>query len=169
VSITLATTTASFFLMYLSAFEFGGLYSSGGQIRFVQQIHGIAAVLVTNALLLVPTLFVLRRWRPPAGSFTILYAAVALSMVGMNGFDWPLLIVPAVIGGLVADVLASRGTIGVGATVPAVMWTAWMIAEASALGTNWPVELLAGTVLLATMSGAVLGALAAPVQTVART
>lgn len=169
VSIALATTTASFFLMYLSAFEFGGLYSSGGQIHFVQQIHGIAAVLVTNMLLLVPTLFVLRRWRPPAGSFTILYTAVALSMIGMNGFDWPVLIVPAIIGGLVADALASRGAVAVGAIVPAVMWTAWVIAEAGALGTNWPVELLVGTVLLATMSGAVLGALAAPVQTVART
>lgn len=159
-SITLSTTAASFFLMYLSAFRFGGLSSDPGFQGILQQTHGIASVLVTNLLLLVPTLFVLKRWRPPMGAFVLLYGAVALGMVGMDGLRWPLLVVPALVGGLAADCIGPRyGARWAGGIVPLATWSSWFAAVEGSSGVGWPPELVAGTVILATMSGIVIGVL----------
>lgn len=162
VSITLATAVASFFTMYLSAFNIGGLRSGPGSLGFFEQAHAIASVLTTNAVLLVPTLLVLKRWRPPPQTFVILYGAVGLGMVGMQGLDMPLLIVPALIGGMAADCIGRRhGPLWGGAIVPLAMWSTWFGAVEGTGGVDWPPELVAGTVILATLSGLVLGGLSA--------
>lgn len=160
VSITLATAVASFFTMYLSAFDFGALQSDAGLIRFLQQVHGLSAVLTTNLILLTPTMLVLKRWHPPRGTFTVMYAAVAIGMVGMQGIDFPLLIIPAVIGGLAADCVGRKhGVLWAGAVVPLSMWTTWFAAVEGTDGVYWPAELIVGAVLLATFSGLVLAVL----------
>lgn len=159
-SITLSTAAASFFLMYLSAFRFGGLSSDPGFLGILQQTHGIASVLTTNLLLLVPTLLVLKRWRPPGGALVVLYVAVALGMVGMDGLRWPLLLVPGFIGGLTADCIGRRyGARWTAGVVPLAMWSTWFAAVEGSTGVGWPPELVAGTVILATMSGIVVGVL----------
>src|SRR3546814_7051738 len=53
-------------------------------------------------------LLVLRRWRPPAGSFALLFGVVTLLFVGLDEFSQPSLVLAGVAGGLVIDLLAER-------------------------------------------------------------
>jgi hypothetical protein len=166
-SITLATAAASFFLMYLSAFGIGGAYSGRGEIGFYRQAHGIASILITNVLLLAPAMLVLRRWRPPAWTFTVLFGAISLSRVGLNGLLPPLMVFPGFVGGMTADVIVRRSAGSsrvrtarlVGAVVPVVMWTSWFGAAAATDGVWWAAELVAGTIILSALAGIVLSVL----------
>lgn len=166
-SMTLATAIVSFFFMYLSAFQFGGLAQAEGWQGAVFQTHGIASVLVTNLIMLGPTLLLAKRWRPPFGAFTLMYTVLAYLMVGMTSeFGNLPVVATGVVGGLVADGLGQRldpARSRLFATgVPLVMWSTWFATLQSIGGVEWPAELIAGTVILATMSGWVLSVLMSP-------
>ena len=112
VSLGLVVAVASFFAQYLSAFRLLLLAPSGQPAAaYVQifQIVGIASVLATNLLLLVPVALVLRRWRPPAGTFTLLFGGVALLMTALDGFHHLPLVAAAAAGGLAADRFSKIG------------------------------------------------------------
>lgn len=167
VSVLLATLVVSFFLMYVSAFDLGSLESDGLWTAYLQQAHGVASILITNAVLLAPAFILLRRWRLPAGALTVLFTAVALGMVAINGFRYPLLVFPAIAGGLAADAVSRgpsrrRSSRLVGAVAPAVLWGAWVLAVRSTGGIEWPPELVAGSVFLASLSGLMLSVLVFP-------
>lgn len=151
--LTLATAVASFFAMYLSAFL--SVLLDGEEV-------GIASVLVTNVLLLVPALLVLRRWAPPLGTFTVLFGLVAYAMTGLGQFATLPLVFAAIAGGVAADLVAPRGARFVGVVAPLVLWTAWFAVQWRMWGVPWTVELWTGSIALATLSGLVLGLLAAP-------
>jgi hypothetical protein len=162
-SITLVTAVAAFFLMYLNAFRFGGLFHERGFVGEIEQIHGIAAALVTNVLLLAPSLFVLRRWRPPFGTFTVMYTGVAVAAVGMDEFRIAHTIAMAITGGVVADLLARRtSTRAFAAVVPLTIWTTWFVADKLANGVDWAPELIVGTIFLNVLAGIGLSLLAEP-------
>src|SRR3546814_9863318 len=63
---------------------------------------------MTSVLFSVPAHLVLRRWRPPAGSFALLFGVVTLLFVGLDEFSQPSLVLAGVAGGLVIDLLAER-------------------------------------------------------------
>jgi hypothetical protein len=172
-SITLSTAVTSFFLSYLSAFRVPALLlHSNVALLFLHQLQVIGSVLITNVLLLVPTLLVLRRWRPPLGSFTILYSTIGISMVAIDSFRWPRLAIPAVVGGVLADLIVrvagsrspSATTRLIAGLVPAGMWCAWVAAVEATLGVYWSPELVWGTVALAGLMGLVLSILAFPMK-----
>ena len=165
VCLTLVVGLTSFFTMYLSAFEFGGLHSGGNEFS---EVHGVAAVLVTNAILLGATFVAIRSWRTPFGTFTFMYGLVAFAMVAMSSFAFPLHVVAAAVGGLSADIAADRLRPGpgrvaqtrvFGVLVPLVLWCAWLVAVKLTGGITWAVELWTGTVVLAMVSGLGLSAL----------
>jgi hypothetical protein len=95
------------------------------------QVRGISDVLVTNVILLVPMLLVLRRWRPPFGAFTVLFGLVAAPTSARVAFETASAAVPAALaGGLAADALVRTLRPGpdrpgalraVAVTVPAVI------------------------------------------------
>ena len=165
VCITLATALASFFLMYVSAFNephlmgFADARSDPGQ-----QVGGIATVLVTTALLMGSVVFVLRRWTPPFGSFTFMFGVVATMSSGLNGFDQAPLVAAAVVGGITADILVKRKTSIriLSVVVPVVLWTAWFAVYELAWGLAWAAELWTGSVILSALAGVGLSVLAFP-------
>jgi hypothetical protein len=162
VALTLTTAVASFFTMYLSAFgDVAHNHSLSGDLRETAEVAGIAAIFVTNLLLLGPLLYVLRRWSPPPGTFTIVFTSVGLLMTGLEGFDMVELAIPAFIAGVLADVLVSRGTSPrvVAAVVPLALWLPYFAVADLSYGVSWAAELWTGAVLLASMSGLVLGTL----------
>jgi len=159
-SATLAAALVSFFTMYLSAFWGVGTYwvEGGEDVRELVEIEGVGSVLVTNLILMAPLIFLLRRWRPPLGTFTILFGAVGLSMTGIEEFERIELAVPAIIGGLAADLLIRWGaSVAVIASVtPLVLWSSFFAAVELGDGIEWAAELVAGSVVLAVMSGVLL-------------
>jgi hypothetical protein len=111
VTLTLATALVSFFTMYLSAFQGVGTYwvAGGDDVRELTEVAGLGAVIFTNLLLLVPVLYALTRWRTPPGTFTLLFVGVAVSMTGLDAFERVELVLPALLGGVAADLLVRAG------------------------------------------------------------
>ena len=187
VSTTLAVAVLSFFFMYVSAFD-ANTIGDRGLLRVanpqqqewlpiafqeLRQIQGIMGVLVTNALLLGPVFLLLRRWRPPVGTFTILFGVIALGMVGMNGWRYTALALPAVLGGLTADVLIDRLQPGVGreqqarivaVAVPLVLWLSYFATYHLGWTVGWSAEIWTGSVFLAVVSSLGLSLLAFPMR-----
>lgn len=165
VSLTLAIALASFFSMYVSAFDdfvlSGDVRGEGAVVQM------ITSLFVTVVLFVVPTLLVLRRWSPPAGTFTLLFGVVAIAMVGLDGFErWPLA-VPAVAAGLTADVLTRRlrgirRIRAVAVAVPLVFTAAWFEIFAHAFGLGVAPEAWTGTIVLACLGSLALSYLAFP-------
>lgn len=110
-SITLLTALVSLFFMYFSIFtdlyspvateEGFGSFGEFGEEYFI--VNGIATALVSNLILVTPVLFLLKRWQPPFGAVTVLFTVVALMANALTAFATVITLVPAVVGGLGAD------------------------------------------------------------------
>jgi hypothetical protein len=148
--LTLTVALVSFFTMYAPAFTQIRPTTDEGAL-----VHAVSAVLFTNLLLVAPMILVLRRFSPPFGTFTLFFGLVALAMTGLESFDQILLVLPALLGGVVADVLAQRSRPIVTATiVPAVIWIAFFAVLHQAYGVHMEVELWTGAIFLAVLTGA---------------
>jgi hypothetical protein len=132
-----------------------------------QVIIGIAGVLVTNLLLVLPVLVLLRRWQLPFGSVAFLALAVALLPSAAHGFQHGaagLLVAP--VGGLVVDVLIRCWRPSPtarpqpyrlhGAILPPRYLVPYFLALQVAGGLGWPPELSGGAIGLASLSGLTL-------------
>lgn len=170
-SVTIATLAVSFISLYISAFNLPGLVEhSNAAIQFLHYIQGITSLLLTNAMLLVPTLLVLQRWRPPPGCFVIMYTVVAVGIVAVQSFRWQRLALAAIVGGLTADALiwfARRRSPHVrarlvAAIAPLAMWGTWALAAHSIHGIDWSADMLGGILVLPSITGLVLSVLAFP-------
>ena len=164
-TLTLATALVGFFTMYLSAFEgVAGDHALRPDAEVFQAL-GIAQVLVTNALLVLPVLLVLRRWRVPSGTFLLLFVVVAVAMSGLEGFRLLELVAPAVLAGATAEVLARRRPVApvmVAAGVAAAWWASYFLVADATYGVRWTVELWSGTIFLAVASSALFAVLLGP-------
>jgi hypothetical protein len=173
VTLTLTTALVGFFTMYLSAYQ-GWVGAEDPSIRFadVFQSHGIASVLVTNALVTLPTALVLRRWRAPAGTLLLLHVAFAVGMTGLEGFRQVELAGAAIVAGLAAEAVARTDRLrsrAAGVAVVSLAWWASYFALADATyGIRWTVELWSGTIVLAVASSALLWTLVERSRRVAR-
>src|SRR5438105_3365137 len=92
VSTATAAALAGFFLMYLSAFRgqaAGHAAAPSGRagVPEMRGVLGIASVLVTNVLLVGAALVLVRSWRTPVGSLTLVLTTVALALSGLDGFN----------------------------------------------------------------------------------
>jgi hypothetical protein len=178
-SLLLTTAVVSFFTMYLSAWSnytivdrpewFRGLRDVAEQ----REIVGIAGLLFTNALVMLPLLLVLRRWRTPTGTFTVFITMLAVGIQGIRGFERWAYVIPALFGGVVADALVLwlrpsttrlREVRVVAAGVPLAMWTFYFCVHYVSWGIGWAPELVVGSIFLATLSGLALSLLAFPME-----
>ena len=168
VTMTLAAALSMFFTQYLNAFDFRGLFvdRSGEDIS---EIHAVASVFVTNAILLGLVFLIVRRWRTPRWTFTCVFAALATGMVLLYGLDGPMLnIAAAALGGFVTDLLVHRlrpsESVGGGRLLsifaPLALWSFWFGGVHLMNGVHWAAELWTGTIILAVVEGAGLGLLA---------
>ena len=70
--------------------------------------HGMASMIITTLVLLGPTLLLLRRWRVPFGSVTLIYVAFGLLVNIMTEYRDIVLIIPLIVTGLAVDLLQQR-------------------------------------------------------------
>jgi hypothetical protein len=170
-SLALVTAVVSFFFMYFSAFASDAPAQGDDGL-----IVGIAEALVTNLILVGALLFLLKRWQPPFGAVTILFGVVALLMTVIFAFTTVVTVIPALLGGLAADVLIRRlhpsvdrpAALQVVATaVPFVLWVAYYATFAVQGRLSWVPEIYSGLVVFNSLAGFALARLQLPV-TVAR-
>ncbi len=122
-SATLVTATVAFFLMELSPFLTNAATASpyrfiagnvdpdiGGWLVDEIRLEGFASILLTTLVLMGPTLALLRRWRTPPATFTILFTTVAGLVSALQGFRLGVTVFAAVAGGFAADMLPSRSS-----------------------------------------------------------
>ena len=187
-STTIVTATVAFFLMEFSPFiteamraepyQFAaGLPRGGEWLADELLLEGLAAILVTTVILLGSTLMLLRRWRVPMGSLTLLFGVVATLESSLWAFDMGETIVAGVVAGFAADLLVQRlqGSTStptvlrvVGFVVPIVLWLAYFGVLATFYSVGWSVELWAGITVMAGLAGlglALLMTLPAPTPT----
>src|SRR5262249_36077394 len=138
------------------------IYSAYG-MQEAQQILGISDILLTNVVLLAPVLLILRRWRLPFGSLTILFTLVNLMLAAPNEFSMYEMLPVALLVGLAADALVRALRLAPGgpvepyrafaALVPLLLWSGYMLAGQLRYGIAWPLELWAGVIVLTGLSG----------------
>lgn len=175
-SLALTTAVAAFAFMYLSPFRRAN-YGTGvaaytqrvtwgpGAAADYQEgieIVGIASILVTTAIYVAPVLLVLRRWRPPFGSVTILWTAVTIAIAGIDAFRWWPLVLAAPAAGVFADVLIRRlnpsparpwAFRATAALVPIALWLAFFAVYQAVYGVGWRPELWAGATTMSALVG----------------
>ena len=184
-SATLATATVLFFFMEFSPFlsnattaepyrfvtEVLGREGLGGWMTEELQLEGFAAVLITTAILMTPTLLLLRRWLLPAGSLTVLFGSLCGLVSAIEGFDMGETAAAGLVAGVAGDVLVRRlrpsparpGALRVvAAAVPTVLWLAYFGLLATFYSVGWSVELWAGITGMAALTGLGLTLLVAP-------
>ena len=171
-SLTLLTSVAAFFLGYLSPFgtnavshptasththDFDTLTPAlGAELR---ENWTLGSILLTSLLFIIPALLVRQRWKTARGTFLFLYTFLLLLQVGLGEFkQWPLISV-GLVAGLVADLLIERGAPSwvLGASVPLAAWATYFLAFHLQTGVGWSPELWAGSILLSSLLGALLG------------
>ena len=139
---------------------------------------GILSRIVTTLVLLAPLLFVARRWRLPAGAFTMMFATV--SLLGFGLADAPAaLLAAAVVTGIAADLalvaLGPRGgdawvLRGLAVGTALLFWSLHFAAMATTDGLGWTPELWGGAIAMSVLAafGAALLAIPPPVPATSR-
>ncbi|MGH7404820.1 MAG: hypothetical protein ACREJA_02940 [Candidatus Methylomirabilales bacterium] len=186
-SLTLATTVVAFILGHLWGFysadflglpqyqQFQAQFTASPQavrdLQFLIQARVAGAILLSNLILLAPALLMLRRWRVPPGSMTILFVTVTVWMAALREFNYAEVIVVAFLGGVAADGLlsvlyprfTSPTTLRVFATaVPLVIWTCYFLAVHFRWSLALSPELWVGGVFFTGVSGLALSLLMEP-------
>lgn len=164
-SVTLAAAVVAFFTQFASAFSpEPDRYAPGLSDAAVA---GVLAVLVSNAVVVVPLVLTATRWGLPSGAALVMTAAPAVAVTGLRGFTDAHLALAAVAGGVVAEVLRPapgdprRLRWGCSATA-ASTWLTWFALARIDGMLGWSAELWAGTVALAVGGAWVLATLAGP-------
>jgi hypothetical protein len=172
-SMTIVTATVAFFHMHLSPFltnamqaepyEFARSLGRGGDwLNDELQLEGFSAILITTVILMAPTLLLLRRWRLPAGSLTLLFTVVVVMDCALLGFEMPETILAGVLAGAAGDLLArtlqpirSPATVLriIGFAVPVVLWLTYFAVLAAFYSVGWSVELWSGITVMSGLAG----------------
>ena len=188
-SLTLTTTVVAFMLWHLWGFDsvqwlgvrqyqqfqqqFTGSADAIQQLLFLAQARVAGAILVTNFVLLAPALLMLRRWRVPFGSVTILFTLTTVWMAALREFwVWETIVV-ALWSGLAADVLVrttqpSPGRISAfrlfAATVPLALWALYFVITHLRWGLVAAPELWVGGVFFTAVTGLALSLIMVPAR-----
>jgi hypothetical protein len=180
-SLSWTTLLVQFLFLYVSAFRAdapslapgrpGAIMAAIPPYLEITRVSGLVSVQVTNLLLLGPLLLVLRRWRPPFGTATMLFGTVAALVAAVEEFARGEVVVVALAGGLAADWLIIRSARWPNQTVahravatgtPLVLWAVYFLAVQARWGITWPAELWAGSIVFAALGGLALSLLMIP-------
>lgn len=146
-----------------------------GRIVSFSQALGIASIVLQTAMLMGFVLLAMRRWTLPFGAVTVLLTVNAGLMTVLEYQRW--LFVSFMVAGVLADILlrVARPSAGRRAAlylfsfaVPAVLFSAYFLLLQVTQGIGWPVHLWAGSIVLAGVTGVLLGYLLAPPPAPAR-
>ena len=180
-SLAWTTTLVQFLFLYVSAFREdapslvpgrpGVSLAAVPAYLEITRVRGLVSVQVTNLLLLGPLLLLIRRWRPPFGTATLLFGTVAVLVAFVDEFARGEVVVVALAGGLTADWLIVRSARWpnqtwahrvIATSIPLVLWASYFLAVQARWGIAWPAELWAGSVIFAALGGFALSLLMLP-------
>jgi hypothetical protein len=171
-SVTLATMMVAFFTQFAWALSATvparPLVPRAGVaevllLEELERAYGLAAILLTTLMLLVPAVVLQRRWVLPVGATALVWTATAAGLALFRVGHHPLAtVLAAAAAGLVFD-LAGRlpgpwGMRVAAAAGPGVLWAAYFAVLATAQGLRWPAELWAGSTVMASLAGVALTA-----------
>lgn len=166
VSLGVGVALAAFFLNFVWGLGDGGFrvgYQPSSGRGELAVIAGVATILVTTLVLALATTFALRLGRLRFGTFGVLFTAVAAA-VHLAFDEESVGVIAALVAGLTLDVsLGGNPQKRVALALPAsmaVLWTVYLVVPLAAGEVAWPAEIWSGTVVLATLSAAVIGYLA---------
>lgn len=176
-SATLLLALVSFFLLYLSPFSNDAAGAAFDRFRGqvhdhpssdpaeLQQLLGVASILMTSVLAAAPIALLARRWHTPPGTFTLLFGLWVALLAGVAEFAQVSVMLVGIACGALADALLRRRfalPIVCGATA-AVLWLGYFAGYAVEEGAvAWSAEVWSGTAFLATLLAAGVGFLATP-------
>lgn len=131
----------------------------------------ISGILVSTAVLLSPALIILRWWRPPFGTFLLIWVIVNGAIAISFDFDLTVALAFGLAGGLAGEVLVLVLTPGPArrtaslitlAITPVIAWSAYLIAFTMGNELLWPPEIWAGSIVLSGLAAAGLGWIGLP-------
>jgi hypothetical protein len=169
-----ATTLVSLFLSYGNAMQYGSadIVEAFSSLRGGGTARLASAMVITNVVLLVPVLTLLRRWHLPFGSVTVLSVVGVLMPGAQTAFGNPPILLTFVAAGVANDLLimwlrpwaTRRGAYWAFAGLSAFVTWSLYIAVASATGGGLPAvpELWTGAPIVAGLAGLALGVLFLP-------
>jgi hypothetical protein len=183
-SATLTAAQVAFFMMSFSPWLTGAHQDAPYLVieeqvdpRFVDwfveevQLEGLAAILITTLVLMVPALLLLRRWRLPFGSLTLLFGSVATLSAAIESFATGSTVLAGTVGGLAADLLVRRlrpspdrpGAVRLFAfAAPSALWLSYFALLGLEFSVGWSVELWAGATFLAGLAAVGASFITAP-------
>jgi hypothetical protein len=161
---TLVIGVLQFFFLYASGWTSGlpGVpYSPDGDELLAS--YGVLEIMISTAIMFGGVLALLKRYRPPPGSFVFVFGIVGILMSALDGFVWPWEVLQMVVAGAATDVLAQRldpdpevpnrfRTFGL--VAPLAVWAIRFIAFVvfrPSLG--WPLEIWGGAIVFAGLLG----------------
>ena len=172
--ITFITPYAFPFNDYLPSSEFAdGTFAATTRFRLAQE-GGMLTFFVTTLIYVTPLLAILKRWRPPFGTATLLIgvAAVGSMIVDPLLLGAPVLAVSGIGMGLFADILIAetdpsperpRSFLAFGALTPLPLVALSLLAIELQWGLGWGVNFVIGAMVIASLVGFGLAlAVAAP-------
>ncbi|MFI7707879.1 hypothetical protein [Nonomuraea sp. NPDC049480] len=174
IGLAFATTLVSLFLSYGDALQWRA-------VRIVEAFSNLddpgadrlaTTLALTNIVLLAPVLLLVRRWRLPFGSVSVMYAVAVLMPGAQTAFENLSILLAIVAAGVVSDLLiqwlrpsgARRSAYWAFAGLSAFATWSLYIGVASATGGGLPgvTELWTGAPIVAGLLGLALGALFLP-------
>lgn len=177
-SLALLVSIAGFFLVFLSPFvndAAGARFDRqpavlhdhpSTDVGELQQLLGVASILVTTVLLVVPILLVLRRWMPPPHTFLLLITVVVVLFVGLAEFDQVGLLPVGAAAGWSADLAVRKGHPQLaGVVMSAVLWSSYFaLYHVTVAPVAWSAELWTGSIVLAVLFAGGLTLVAGPMH-----
>jgi hypothetical protein len=173
-SLTALISATTFIMMYTHPIVF----STAGAQHYefydqMGQVSGVLGILITAALLMGPTILVMRRWTLPPGSLMLIWG---LNLAAMTVLNYQHIYTLYQFGGMLAaiviiDMLRIRLQPSIRNTggwrvfafiAPVLYFGAYVLALLLTEGSNWSVHLLSGMVVLAGLVGWMLSYLVIP-------
>ena len=172
--VTFITPYAFPFNDYLPSVEFSeGTFAATTRFRLAQE-GGMLTFFASALIYVTPLLAILKRWRPPFGTATLMIgvAAVGSTIVDPLLLEAPLLAVSGIGAGLFADILIAesdpgpqrrRSLLALGALTPLPLVALSLLAVDLRWGLGWGVNFIIGAMVISSLVGFGLAlAMAAP-------
>ena len=131
----------------------------------------IAGLLVSTVILLVPALIVLRWWRLPQGFSLVTWLVISVAIALSFSMNLAVSFIFGLVGGLAGELAVLTwkpgpenrpGSLLALTLMPLAAWSAFMLAIATGVGTDWAPEIWAGSIVLSGLAAAGLGWIVLP-------
>ena len=162
--VSFITPYGSPFNDYLPSTAFSeGTFAPETRFRLAQEA-GVVTFWVSTLIYATPLLAILKRWRPPFGTATLIIGLSAIGVMVVDPFllEAPVLAVPGIAAGLFADVFIAaldpgpehrRAFLALGALLPLPIVALSLLAVDLEWGLGWGVNFVTGSMVIASLVG----------------